>query len=559
MTHHNASGEKFEAWRTEDGLDRFDGDNLDALAAGINMLGEEIEAARRELEERVIERTHQLELLAGELKVEVVERRRSESAVRDAQDSLRARLAEVERLNDEIMQLAELTNLLQVCTNRQEAFDVLAQAGLKLFVGTEGAVYMFVAQRQVMELVAFWHGFVPPETIDQSDCWGLRRGKLHTAKGPGGLRCAHTSADHAGDQLCMPLVAQGEVLGLLHLAWLSGTIASVRDGHDDGTKRSNYEQLAVAAAEQMALVLANLELRAELQYQSIRDPLTNLYNRRHLDETLVRELHRADRLKTSVSVLMIDIDRFKMFNDTYGHGAGDTALRQVAATLSEQVRLEDVVCRYGGEEFVVVMPGSGTDDAANRAEHLRTAISHIELDWHGQPLGAVTASFGVASYPADADSTDGLIRAADAALYEAKEDGRDRVTAYASPANPPDTDRGAVTGHARRSQPLPVVDRSAGRHDVPSRQRDAADDLVLHDARSDDDPGPLLIARSGSTERLPRFDWAPPLEDVDPVGSDRISGQVQAETLGTIEPPESHPRALRRSRSVGLGLNTRRK
>ena len=409
------------------------GDLLDALAAGINMLGEEVEASTGELEDRVAERTHQLEMLASELQVEVAERRRSETAVRDAQESLRQRLTEVEQLNDEIMHLTELTNLLQVCATRKEAFEVLAQAGPKLFPDTEGAVYTFVAARDVVELVASWDGFDPPTTFGQSDCWGLRRGRLHTAKGKSGLRCAHTPAGRSGDQLCMPLVAQGEVLGLLHLRCLSDTDKFERDAYDERTHPSNHERLAAAAGEQIALALANLELRTALQYLSIRDPLTNLYNRRYLDETLARELHRADRSGTSVSVLMMDIDGFKTFNDTYGHDAGDTALRQVAGTLREHVRVEDVVCRYGGEEFVVVA-GVDAAEAANRAEHLRAAISHIQLDWHGQLLGAITASFGVATYPAHASSQDDLVRAADAALYDAKNNGRDRVATYAKPS-----------------------------------------------------------------------------------------------------------------------------
>jgi diguanylate cyclase (GGDEF)-like protein len=409
------------------------GDLLDALAAGINMLGEEVEASTRELEERVAERTQQLEQLTRDLQAEVAERRRSEAAVRDTGETLRERLADVERLNREIAQLTELTNLLQVCATRQEAFEVLAQAAPALFPDTEGAVYTFVASRDVVEIVASWRGFAPAATIEPGDCWGLRRGQLHTVKNGHGLRCAHTPTDWSGNQLCMPLIAQGEVLGLLHLRYATDT-GERHDGVADGTPHRGHERLAIAAAEQIALSLANLELRAALQSQSIRDPLTNLYNRRYLDETLARELHRAARTETSVSLLMIDIDLFKPFNDTYGHDAGDTALRQVAVTLREHVRAEDVVCRFGGEEFAIVMAGVDTTEAITRSEHLRTAISKAELDWHGQPLGTITASFGVATYPHHADTKADLIRAADTALYQAKNNGRNRVATYAPPS-----------------------------------------------------------------------------------------------------------------------------
>ena len=410
------------------------GDILDALAAGINMLGEEIEAFTRELEERVAERTQQLDQLTRDLQAEIVERRRSEAAVRDTQETLRERLAEVERLNEEITQLTDLTKLLQVCATRQEAFEVLAQAAPKLFPGTEGAVYTFVASRDVVEMVASWGGFVSSQTIASGDCWALRRGQLHTAKNDHGLRCTHAAIDWSGDQLCMPLLAHGEVLGLLHLRYGTDTDGQQHDRSDDGAPHRSHERLAVAVAEQIALSLANLELRAALLAQSIRDPLTNLYNRRYLDETLARELKRAERAGSFVSFLMIDIDWFKPFNDTYGHDAGDTALRQVAVTLRDQVRSEDVVCRFGGEEFAIVMADVDTAEAATRSEHLRTAISKAELHWQGQALGTITASFGVATYPHHADTKADLLRAADVALYQAKNNGRNRVTIYVPPS-----------------------------------------------------------------------------------------------------------------------------
>lgn len=410
-----------------------DGDILDALAAGINMLGEEVEASTRELEERVVERTQQLEQLTRDLRAEVTERRRSEAAVRDAQETLRARLADVERLNREIAQLTELTNVLQVCATRQEAFEVLAQTAPELFHGTDGAVYTIVPSRDVVELIASWGVFAPPATIGPSHCWGLRRGHLHTVEGDQGLRCAHASSDSNGSQLCMPLIAQGEVLGLLHLRCTTDTDQSHRR-RDDATPLRSHERLAIAAAKQIALALANLELRAALQAQSIRDPLTNVYNRRYLDETLARELHRAARSGAPVSLLMIDIDRFKSFNDSYGHDAGDTALRHVAVTMRDQVRAEDVVCRYGGEEFAIVMAGVDTAEAAARSEHLRAAIRDSEVDWHGQPLGTITVSFGVATYPHHADSKADLLRAADTALYRAKDSGRDCVKIFVPPS-----------------------------------------------------------------------------------------------------------------------------
>jgi diguanylate cyclase (GGDEF)-like protein len=405
------------------------GDEADALAAGINMLVEEVEWARAELEKVVVAstaRAEELAKLSSQLESEISERREREERLREAHQQLAERLADVERLNREISKLTEMTNLFQVCGTREEAFAVLGQVAPDLFDGTSGVLYVFVPSRDVLDIVIGWGEIDPPRVIEPADCWGLRRSRLHASLSNAGLRCGHIAADWAGDHLCMPLIAQGVALGLLHLRY-----PTVGDSDtENGSASAGYERFAGAAAEQIALALANLELRTALQAQSIRDPLTNLYNRRYLDETLVRELHRTSRDGSPVSFLMIDVDRFKTFNDTYGHDAGDVALRELAVILRENVRGDDVVCRFGGEELAIVMAGVDTDEALRRAEHLRTAIRDAEFDWHGQPLGTITASFGVATAPTHANTKDGLIKAADSALYQAKAQGRDRVALF---------------------------------------------------------------------------------------------------------------------------------
>jgi diguanylate cyclase (GGDEF)-like protein len=399
------------------------GDEVDALAAGINILGEELQASQDELEGRVAERTEQLIRLTRSLETEVAERKRAEAALNRTNDELTRWVHQLERLNQEVAQLSELSSLFQACSTRQEAFRVLGDLGPKLFVGTDGVVFTFVPSRDVLELATSWGAATDrTQTMVRSACWALRRGRPHRAS-TGGLLCEHTPNGWTGETLCIPFMAQGDTLGLLQLRWTpavggEGSIEPIGQG---------YERLATGAGEHIALALANLDLRAALQRQSIREPLTGLYNRRYLDETLARELRRADRESSPVSFLMVDIDQFKAFNDRYGHGAGDAGLRQVAELLLEGVRGEDVVCRYGGEEFAVVLCGVRADDALDRAERIRSRVAETELHWHQQGLTSVTVSIGVATYPVHARSSDKLMRAADAALYQAKRTGRNRV------------------------------------------------------------------------------------------------------------------------------------
>lgn len=171
------------------------------------------------------------------------------------------------------------------------------------------------------------------------------------------------------------------------------------------------------------------KLQAALKEQAIRDGLTGLYNRRYLDETLERELARAHRENLPLCMVMLDIDHFKRLNDTYGHQAGDDALRAMAGELHHHVRAEDIVCRYGGEEFLILMPHITLSVATERAESWRRAIEGIRLDAEGTEIG-FTASLGVAAYPEHGRTPDALTRSADLALYAAKSRGRNRVVVF---------------------------------------------------------------------------------------------------------------------------------
>jgi len=236
-----------------------------------------------------------------------------------------------------------------------------------------------------------------------------------TLSGGFALRCKHAGVDAAPRSLCIPLMAHGEALGLLFVQF-------------EGDERP--VDMAIAAADQLSLANANLMMQDVLRRQAMRDPLTGLFNRRYMEETLEREIHRAARQKSVIGILLLDLDHFKQYNDTLGHAAGDDLLRLIAASMQRAVRSEDVVCRYGGDEFVIIMPDSAAAAVERRAEDL-----HRDLAGLPQPDAlshAVTVSIGVALYPTDAATAKELLLTADRALYDAKRNGRSRVARASS-------------------------------------------------------------------------------------------------------------------------------
>ena len=227
--------------------------------------------------------------------------------------------------------------------------------------------------------------------------------------------------------MCVPLVAQGEPLGLLHIRAPMGTASGHLPAAAEKWFTESKQQLARTVGYALALALANLRLRETLRQQSIRDPLTGLFNRRYMEETLEREMRRVIRAKHPLGVIMIDVDHFKQFNDNNGHEAGDAILRELGHFLRSQVRVEDIPCRYGGEEFILILPDAPLEAVVERAKNLCKGVKQLNVQYHNQSLGPVTVSAGVSTYPQHGFSGEAVIRAADSALYNAKRSGRDRV------------------------------------------------------------------------------------------------------------------------------------
>jgi diguanylate cyclase (GGDEF)-like protein len=351
----------------------------------------------------------------------------AEEALRQSNERLQDLVEVTGRLNREISLVSELADHLHACMTGEEAQQIIHRMAPRLFPEQSGALLLLNASRNILELTVAW-GETPPDqpVMDPRKCWALRRGRPYLMQeADQDLICEHLSPPLAAGYYCVPLVAQGETLGVLHLR----AMAPAPGGVSRPAISESCQSLAITVAEHLALSLGNLKLQETLRLQAIRDPLTGLFNRRFMVETLERELYRMHRKGSSLAVIMMDIDHFKHFNDTFGHSAGDALLSALGRMMSSKVRKEDVACRYGGEEFTLILPEMSLETACNRAEELRQSVHGLHLEHHGQSLGTITISLGVAVFPQHGEDPEALLGAADAALYEAKHAGRDRVVA----------------------------------------------------------------------------------------------------------------------------------
>jgi diguanylate cyclase (GGDEF)-like protein len=361
-------------------------------------------------------------MLAMALIVVVREQRRriaSELRVAESYTDLTRSLDESRRLGGTLRQLSELGETLQGCRTLDEAAVGLEFALENLLPSTDGVVSLINASQNLVTPLSTWGQPIAGEPVfAPDDCWALRRGQSYPEEGGmTAFTCRHLGENRAHapqTRLCVPLLAQGAMFGTILVA---APVALTRE----------QRGAAIAAAEQISLAIANLRLQETLRTQSLRDPLTGLFNRRYLEVSFARDLARAVRRSQPLAVLMIDIDHFKVFNDSHGHEAGDTMLAKFGELLASLARSEDVACRYGGEEFTLVLQETDAGLALDRAEEIRRAAHQMAIEYRRQPLGPVTVSIGIASFPLHGDTPDQLVRRADRALYAAKEQGRDRV------------------------------------------------------------------------------------------------------------------------------------
>ncbi len=326
----------------------------------------------------------------------------------------------IRKSTQEIELLHRLANMLAACNNVSEAQTVVADIIPRILGNINGCVSIMRESRNQLEVKLDWGGSWPANlTYAPHDCWALRKGKHHLSHDDHHhLPCNHMSqCEDSGVTLCLPLTAHGNTVGMFHLYF----------GHQTESINEETKQLAFTIAEHLGLALANLSLQEKLRSQALSDPLTGLFNRRYFEEAIETEWNKSSQLNQPLSLLMLDLDHFKRFNDNFGHDAGDYVLKEVSNLLKRVIGENHVACRLGGEELAVLSPDCDNKESMELANLIVKSIRELHLDMKGLSLGQLGVSIGVTTYPDLNASTLDLVKAADTALYQAKDNGRSQA------------------------------------------------------------------------------------------------------------------------------------
>ncbi|RDI41151.1 sensor domain-containing diguanylate cyclase [Aquicella lusitana] len=356
---------------------------------------------------------------AMHIKRNITERLKTENILHEGMHELKDK-------NEKITLLLEMSDVMLACNSINELSEITAKYCGKVLSFSKGVFYIMHPSKDFLEASASWGSPISnTSNFTQDQCWALRLGHIHHA----GFSETELTCDHIINNvteeisyLCVPLRAQNDIYGLLYVE------VAKKEGEQQLT--SNERLLVNAFAELAALALANVRLRENLSFQSVRDPLTSLYNRRYLEEFLIKQIHQSERTKQPLSVLMLDLDHFKRINDVHGHDAGDLVLKQLSQLLINEIRPGDLAARYGGEEFIIVLYDTEAQTAIKRADNIRKSVSLLHVKFGAQDTGEITVSIGISEYPQDGKTGSELIEAADKALYVAKNTGRNKVVPF---------------------------------------------------------------------------------------------------------------------------------
>ncbi|HSZ51664.1 MAG TPA: diguanylate cyclase [Caulobacteraceae bacterium] len=361
--------------------------------------------------------------MVADLRDERLRRESAEKALARSNATLKTQADGATRKSNAAEALSRLAARLTACDDEAEVAEVIGDLAPLIVRSGAGALYTRAGSEVTLRKVAEWsEPASAPAVIQPSECRGIRDGRPHVVHWTDSeAACAHVDHDTGCACRCLPIIAQEQLVGLLYLEERDMALAlPLAD--------------VIVLSESIGTTISNLRLRDSLKDLSIRDALTGLFNRRHLQETLSIELPRADRTSTPLSLIILDLDNFKKFNDTFGHDAGDAVLRALGSAITRNLRQGDVAFRYGGEEFMVLLPQSSQAQAAAIAERVRTAIEALRLVYDGRSLGGFSASLGVATFPDCGETAEALILAADRALYSSKATGKNRVSFAAEAA-----------------------------------------------------------------------------------------------------------------------------
>jgi diguanylate cyclase (GGDEF)-like protein/PAS domain S-box-containing protein len=359
---------------------------------------------------------------------DITEYKEAEERVVQANKELVATVTKLKEKDLHNSILREMREMLQACSSVKEVPSIIRGSMSKLFPHASGSLFMMSASRLDLEAVIHWDDVsddVDDNIFTLDACWALRLGRVHLVESPSsGPICPHLKHPLQAAYVCLPLVAKGDVLGLLHLRGKTTVSRELQK-----KTLSDLKELSSTISEYLSLSIANIRLSEKLASQSVRDPLTGLFNRRYMMESLQREILRAERKNTTIGIVMADIDHFKQFNDKYGHAAGDELLMHVGNFLKSKIRRADVACRYGGEEFILFLPESSLDDTYQRMEEILEGVQSLVAYQHGSRLASITLSLGIAVYPDHGRDAETLLKVADTAMYRAKQAGRNRIAA----------------------------------------------------------------------------------------------------------------------------------
>lgn len=324
-----------------------------------------------------------------------------------------------ERLIQEKHMIDRVAGLLHSCNSIEDAREIIGKEIRQALPDLRGAMYLFRASRNLVEVISHWNepnALVSAKSFPPEECWALKSGRPHIMRSPDDVSCGHIDVRVTEAAVCVPMNSHGEAIGVM-----------VVEGSTEQLDEARLD-LIFRLVDQIGMSLATLRLQQQLRDQSFRDPLTGLFNRRYLEATIEKDVSRADRYRHSIGLVEIDIDHFKSINDRYGHDAGDLVLKNTSDTLRRHARTEDIACRYGGEEFLLVLSGASQNTTCERAETVRLAVEkQVATLANGTSVTGTTISLGIAMYPTHGETWQAAVGVADQALYRAKDQGRNRV------------------------------------------------------------------------------------------------------------------------------------
>lgn len=359
----------------------------------------------------------------GGISIDITESIEAQRSLTDLNRQLKEKTLELEAKKRELIYLSDMADMLYSCESEDEVYQVVALTCSKLFPTMSGCICIIANSKNYVQINRIWGDEISSKEIfSLSDCWALRRGKFNLLSSRNsGLICSHLIQPVSGTHLCVPLFGQGEIVGILHL-----------DALDEISPEDR--QTSEIIARTLGIALNNLSIKQRLTHENLRDGMTQLFNQSYMESITEQRLAEAERLGQPLSIIFLDIDNFKSYNSRYGHVTANIVLQGLAQLLLKSIRSFDIACRWGGEEFVIVMPNMTLETLRKRVEQLRLDIEQMQLKDGDRLLESITASFGIAVSEPGITVKDFLNRA-NQAMLEAKRTGKNRVREYVNTYN----------------------------------------------------------------------------------------------------------------------------